>query len=287
MAETTGHAVAFAFPEIEPSTVQSFEAAPAGPSPVELALEEADAIREAARQDGFAAGRAEAAEMVAAAITALHAAAHEVSTLRGGMADAVEDAAVDLALRIADQVLQGELEAHPELVVGVVRGALRRLVERERVTVLVHPEDLDAVRAAAPDLIAQLGGIEHLEVQAERRLARGGAAVRTQEGEVDATLETKLARVREVLAERTAERDADAAHADDAHMDPASPDAAAGPPDEAEPPAAAEAFGAEPSAASVDTFHDVDGTADELPGPDPAFDGADHTFDVLPSDPDA
>lgn len=297
MAETTGHAVAFAFPEIEASEIRRPEAGRGGPSPVEQALEEADAIREAARQDGFAAGQAEAAATVSAAVAALRAAAEEISALRGGMADAVEEAAVDLALRITDQLLQGALEAHPELVVDVVRGALRRLVERERVTVLVHPDDLDAVRAAAPDLIAQLGGIEHLEVQAERRLSRGGAAVRTQEGEVDATLETKLARVRELLAERAATHDDDL-HAPGGH-DPegAGPGAEAAWATDAALPADADA----PSdGRDGDSY--VDGTADDvldpvesIPGdvssavdvPADDLHGAAATLDTLHRDPDA
>jgi flagellar biosynthesis/type III secretory pathway protein FliH len=44
-----------------------------------------------------------------------------------------------------------------------------------------------------------LGGIEHCEVQAERRVTRGGAVVRTPDGDVDARIETKLARAREVV----------------------------------------------------------------------------------------
>jgi flagellar assembly protein FliH len=65
--------------------------------------------------------------------------------------------------------------------------------------VLVHPDDLDVVRAAADGLAAELGGIEHCEVQAERRLARGGAVVRTDEGQVDASIETQLTRARELV----------------------------------------------------------------------------------------
>jgi len=85
-------------------------------------------------------------------------------------------------------------------VLDVVRGALRRLSERRRVTVLVHPDDLDVVRAAADGFATELGGIEHCEVQAERRLARGGAIVRTDEGQIDASIETQLARARELVA---------------------------------------------------------------------------------------
>ena len=85
------------------------------------------------------------------------------------------------------------------LIIEAVRGALRGIVERERVTVLVHPEDLEMVRAAMESMKVTLGGIEHCEVQAERRVSRGGAIVRTADGDVDARMETKLQRAREVV----------------------------------------------------------------------------------------
>jgi flagellar assembly protein FliH len=47
--------------------------------------------------------------------------------------------------------------------------------------------------------MSRLGGIDSCDVQAERRVSRGGAVVRTVEGEIDATLETKLSRARDVL----------------------------------------------------------------------------------------
>ena len=83
--------------------------------------------------------------------------------------------------------------------VETVRGALRGIVERERITVLVNPDDLELVRDAMDELRASLGGIEHCEVQAERRVGRGGCVVRTPDGDVDARIETKLERAREVV----------------------------------------------------------------------------------------
>jgi flagellar assembly protein FliH len=138
---------------------------------------------------------------MADAVEALRRAAEDLAAERDHVSAAVEAAAVDLALRIAGQALSAELAVTPERVVDVVRGALRRLVERDRVTILVNPEDLELVRSAAPGLKDELGGIDHCDVQAERRVARGGAIVRTLEGEVDATLATKLDRAREVLEE--------------------------------------------------------------------------------------
>lgn len=187
----------FDLPSLEALPVQGPDAGLAPPSvpTVDLAAERAAAHAE---------GLAQAAAQLAPAVEALRAAARALEEERARVAQAVEDQAVELGLRIAEQALAGALEVRPQLVVDVVRGGLRRLVDRERVTVLVHPDDLDLVREAAPALVAELGGIEHCEVQAERRMTRGGAVVRTTEGEVDATLVTKLSRVREVVAEALA-----------------------------------------------------------------------------------
>lgn len=171
---------------------------------------EAEAIRAAAQQAGFEAGRAEALAAAQPAAEAFAAAARELSATVDDLTARTEVAAVELALRIAEQALGAAIDADPERVIDVVRGALRRLVERERVLLLVNPDDLDIVRDRVEGLVGELGGIEHCEVQAERRVQRGGAVVRTEEGEVDATLETKLARAREVLEQELSRSDASA-----------------------------------------------------------------------------
>ena len=158
-----------------------------------------DAVREQAFEEGFAAGVAHAQSQLDGPAAALAAAADQLQALRTDAAASVEADAVDLALRIAEQAVGAAITVDPELVVEAVRGALRRLVERDRVLILVNPDDLELVRDHVARLVGELGGIEHCEVQAERRVRPGGAIVRTSEGEVDATLETKLARAREVL----------------------------------------------------------------------------------------
>jgi flagellar assembly protein FliH len=190
---------AYPLPTLTPRVAPPVAPPLAQPDPVALARAEADAIRARAHEEGLATGLQAAAAEVAPALEALEAAVAGVEALRGEVADAVERGAVALALRIAEQAVGAALEAQPERIVDAVRGALRRLVERERVVVLVHPDDLDAVRAAGEELVSRLGGIESFDVQAERRVTRGGAVVRTAEGEADATVETKLARAREVL----------------------------------------------------------------------------------------
>jgi flagellar assembly protein FliH len=158
-----------------------------------------ESIREQSYEEGFAAGIAQAQSQLDGPAAALAGAAEQLQAMRADAAASVEADAVDLALRIAEQAIGAAIAADPELVVEAVRGALCHLVERDRVLVLVNPDDLELVRDHVARLVGELGGIEHCEVQAERRVRPGGAIVRTSEGEVDATLETKLARAREVL----------------------------------------------------------------------------------------
>ena len=194
-------AVEFDFEALEapPPPVAAEEAADAVLETLAQARADADALREAARAEGYAAGRAEALEGLAPALAALADAVAGVREAQLEEAERHERRAVELGLAIAEKALAGALAVEPARVVEVVRGALRGVVDRERITVLVNPDDLALVREAMDELRATLGGIEHCEVQAERRVSRGGCVVRTQDGDVDAGLETKLARAREVI----------------------------------------------------------------------------------------
>jgi flagellar assembly protein FliH len=161
---------------------------------------EADTLREAARAEGFAAGRADAVAALEPALAALTQAVADVHAQQAEAASQLERRAVELGLALAKKIIGGALEVEPERVLEAVTGALRGIVERERVIVLVSPDDLEIVREAMDNLKASLGGIEHCEVQAERRVGRGGCIVHTPVGDVDARVETKLERAGEVVA---------------------------------------------------------------------------------------
>jgi flagellar assembly protein FliH len=163
---------------------------------------EADRIREEARAageaEGRAAGLAAAQQAAQPALAALTAAAAAVNELRAQLAAEAEQDAVDLAIRLAEQILAGAIAVQPERVIDVARNALRHLIDRRHVTLVVNPADLELVSDSVEKLSSELGGIEHLSVQSDRRIGRGGAIARTEAGDIDAVLSTQLERAREV-----------------------------------------------------------------------------------------
>lgn len=160
---------------------------------------EAGALRARAVEDGFADGvrqaRDEAAAALAPAMAALQAALGEALAARDELIAAAEARAAQLAVAIAEKIVAGAIDVEPERVADVVTGALRGLLDAERIVVCVHPDDVALVRAA---------GVEHsdahVEIHGEQRVARGGALVRTSVGEVDARVGTKLDAVRALVA---------------------------------------------------------------------------------------
>ncbi|MFP5364194.1 MAG: FliH/SctL family protein [Thermoleophilia bacterium] len=166
---------------------------------IEAAEAEAESLRARAVQDGFAEGlrigRQETAAALAPAMEALQTAVAAAVAARDEIVAAAELHAAQLAVAIAEKVVVAAIDVQPERVADVVSGALRGLLDAERIVVCVHPDDVDLVRAA---------GVEHtdahIEIHAEQRVARGGALVRTSVGEVDARLATKLDAVRDLVA---------------------------------------------------------------------------------------
>jgi flagellar assembly protein FliH len=193
-------AVSYDFEQLEPSDPPPRDAAARALAEARV---EAEQIREQARAqghtEGLAAGHADGLAQISSAAGALGEALAGVSSLRDEVAESVERDAIELALALAEKVLAASLQARPELVVEVVQGALRRLNDRRRITVLVNPSDLQTVKDALGDLQTQANGIELADLQSDQRVGVGGAIVRSAEGELDASVETQLERAREVV----------------------------------------------------------------------------------------
>jgi flagellar assembly protein FliH len=176
------------------------------------AIAQADQIREEARAVGEAEGRAAAMAEVRAeaepSLVALAQAREALEGLRDELVRELETDAVTLALRLAEQIVAGAIQVAPERLIDIASVAMRRIADRRHVTLVVNPADLELVQDSVLRLQTELGGIEHCNVQSDRRVGRGGVIARTEAGEIDATLEAQLSRAREIVAAELAPEDA-------------------------------------------------------------------------------
>ncbi|HHH38311.1 MAG TPA: flagellar assembly protein FliH [Sedimenticola sp.] len=104
--------------------------------------------------------------------------------------DQVEQELIELVIAMVRQLVRREIRTDPGQIVGVVREALSILpVSSRQIQVLLHPEDAQLVRE-----IYAIGESEPgWRVVEDPVLARGGCRVVTENSQIDATLETRLA----------------------------------------------------------------------------------------------
>jgi flagellar assembly protein FliH len=167
-------------------------------------IAEAEALRDEmvreAWNEGFTQGLNDAAARMADAVTALEGLMAAVGAELDALPDVLSEETTAVALEVAARIVRAELTVNPDRVLDVVRGAVRRATERERLLVHVNPVDLDLVRQAAPELMVRIGGIQRLDVVDDPRIPAGGCVVETPAGDVDARLGVQLQRLAEALA---------------------------------------------------------------------------------------
>lgn len=200
----------FTFPVLSGNVVsRAATAAELAAELVELARAEADAIRERARAEGFAAGLAaaseESASRVASACETLAAGVHDLDRLLEETTAELERQAGELAVAIAERILAVALAVRPELIAGVVAGALRANGGRDRITLEVNDDDVALVHDAVAALPAIAG---RAEVIAQRDIPRGGCVVRSNEGETDGRIAVQLERAAELVRVALSRHDA-------------------------------------------------------------------------------
>lgn len=116
--------------------------------------------------------------------------------LRHGQAELI-----NLIMQLCEKVVRQELSTPRNLIAATLQSALEQAVASEEYHVTVHPDDLAVAEQQAPELIAGIRGIERIVFKTDDTLTRGGCLMESIACSVDATIETQLASLQELVTE--------------------------------------------------------------------------------------
>jgi flagellar assembly protein FliH len=114
------------------------------------------------------------------------------------IADRLAEEAAKLALAISSSVVREHICVSPETVKKIALGAIQESVVGDSVVLTVNPEDKTILESALGD-IRRIAGTAGISIETSPTLSRGGCIVKTDFGEVDASIETMLECVKERL----------------------------------------------------------------------------------------
>ena len=116
----------------------------------------------------------------------------EVADFRAKLRDRYERELLEVALGVARKVVQQELADRPEIWLTMIRAAVRRVVDRERIVVRVPAEIARFLQERDHELRASLDEVKELEVIEDPTLPPDGCRIESRFGEVDVGLDTQF-----------------------------------------------------------------------------------------------
>jgi flagellar assembly protein FliH len=170
--------------------------------------EELAAIREAARQQGFAQGMAQghAAGLDIGRVDSAQEMLHlqQIAEAFGSEIaranEVIANEMLDLGLDLAKAMLKTALEVRPELVLPVVAEAIRYLPSLQQPALLfLHPEDARLARDFIGEELSKAGW----RVSEDVNLDRGGCRVETPTNQIDGSIQTRWQRIAAALGKNT------------------------------------------------------------------------------------
>ncbi|WP_343588093.1 flagellar assembly protein FliH [Herbaspirillum sp.] len=185
------------------------------PPPPQLTAEQLDAIREAARQEGFAEGRQHGLEAGRAEgyMAGLQQGQKEINeviqhfrqiavnfgTEVAQCSESMAPELLDLALDLSKAMLKTALNVRPELVLPTISAAIHSLpVLQLPATLTLNPEDAALVREHMGDELAK----HQWKIEEDADIERGGCRVETRSNQIDATMQTRWKRIAESLSKQ-------------------------------------------------------------------------------------
>jgi flagellar assembly protein FliH len=144
--------------------------------------------QDAGYREGIAKGEEEAAAIRAQAAQVLE----QAEKIRRHTLEALEREIVDLARDIAEKLLSAQLSLEPGMVMQVAAESLRLVSDRVNPVLYVNPLELELVESRRSMLLDVLPARAQLQVIADSSIQTGGCKIETEQGWVDATMETRL-----------------------------------------------------------------------------------------------
>jgi flagellar assembly protein FliH len=142
--------------------------------------------------EGEKAGLESGMKKVAPVLKNFEQAKGELEKVKGEIYSSVEREAVELALAIAKKIVFHEVQTDKELIIRVVREALKKTSDAANVKIRVNPYDFEILRNHENMFLGEINGLEALHLIKDDRIKDGGCMIETDMGDIDARIETQL-----------------------------------------------------------------------------------------------
>lgn len=163
---------------------------------ISRAQEEADTIKETAAKEGYRAG----IEQAESDILALRSKIADFISSKQEVFEFIAPDILEISVDIARKIIKKEVEQDPQVILNSIVDVMRTLSKEEpRITVKLNPLQVDLVKTELPEYISSMGIDAKIAVIGDDSIEEGGCILNTNNGIVDASINTQLEIIKAAL----------------------------------------------------------------------------------------
>ncbi len=106
---------------------------------------------------------------------------------------------LQFSFALAQKIIARTVQTDGTVIEDQLAEALSMVSQPTSVLITIHPDDRETVNNILPELLEKAHNCEHADLAEDAAMQRGGCIVTTKGGCVDATIETQLDRIAQVL----------------------------------------------------------------------------------------
>lgn len=133
------------------------------------------------------------------ALEAIAAMTAMIPQVRKDIMTKMEVQTVELAVAMAEKILNQEITTRKDVILGVLKGALKNISETDGMKIRINPLDFRYMMEVKKDFLQSFDGVHNLVFEEDVSIKRGSAVVETMFGEVDARLENQLKEIKAAM----------------------------------------------------------------------------------------
>lgn len=163
---------------------------------VSRAQEESENIKKSAFEEGYRLG-------LDASKADLSQFREELSKFMSARKDVFEYIAPDIleiSVDIAKKIIKKELESDPQVIINTIVDVLKNISKSEpKITIKVKPQSVQFIKDTLPNITYQYGIEAKINILADPSIEEGGCIFQTNNGIVDASIDTQLEIIKKAL----------------------------------------------------------------------------------------
>ncbi len=113
-----------------------------------------------------------------------------------------------LSIEIAKKIIQTEMENNPSVFQNILKEALAKVTDKDKVIIKVNPSDIKFVNEYQETFRKQLSDYKQLDIKSDTNISKGGCVIETNLGYIDSSISTKLSIIENALIKTYTDKNA-------------------------------------------------------------------------------